>query len=164
MENYYKKLGLKSDATLDEVDKRYNKLLKEFDPNNQSEDLKEFFTSETEKIKDAYEKISASLLNTGSVEQEDDTDSTPNSNDMSDEIDEEASKLADQMVNENKINEPLNDGVKIIAFCFPIIGAILYFVHHKSPQKSKDACHAALWGVGVGIVLNIISAIIQGSL
>jgi hypothetical protein len=57
-------------------------------------------------------------------------------------------------------NEPLSGGVQVLSFCFPLIGGILYFVHQNSaPQKSKDACSAALWGVGVGIVLNILAAI-----
>lgn len=60
-------------------------------------------------------------------------------------------------------NEPLSVGVQVISFCFPLIGGILYFVHKNSaPQKSKDACSAALWGIGVGIVLNIIAAIGSG--
>ena len=60
-------------------------------------------------------------------------------------------------------NEPLDGGVKFVSFCFPIVGVILYFVHANSaPQKSKDACHMALWGVGIGILLNILSAIAQG--
>ena len=33
MENYYKILGLKLGATLDEVEKKHSELLKEFDPN-----------------------------------------------------------------------------------------------------------------------------------
>jgi hypothetical protein len=62
---------------------------------------------------------------------------------------------------ESDVNkEPLSGGVKFLSFCFPIVGGILYFVHQNSaPQKSKDACSAALWGVGVGIVLNILAAI-----
>ena len=60
-------------------------------------------------------------------------------------------------------NEPLSGGVQSISFCFPLIGGILYFVHQNSaPQKSKDACSAALWGVGAGIVLNILAAIVGG--
>ena len=69
MENYYKILGLKVGSTLDEVEEKYNKLLKEFDPRKQSEELKEFFTSESEKVKEAYKEISASLINPESVEQ-----------------------------------------------------------------------------------------------
>ena len=60
-------------------------------------------------------------------------------------------------------NEPLSGGVQVLSFCFPFIGGILYFVHQNSaPQKSKDACSAALWGIGVGIVLNILAAIGNG--
>ena len=59
-------------------------------------------------------------------------------------------------------NEPLDGVVKVVSFCFPIVGGILYFVHmNKSPQKAKDACNMALWGIGVGIVLNILSVILQ---
>tara|TARA_B100001173_G_C15703451_1_gene427082 strand:- start:102 stop:386 length:285 start_codon:yes stop_codon:yes gene_type:complete len=60
-------------------------------------------------------------------------------------------------------NEPLDTGVKVLSFCFPIVGIILYFVHQNSaPQKSKDACHMALWSFGFSIVLNILVAIIGG--
>ena len=56
-------------------------------------------------------------------------------------------------------NEPLDGGVKVISFCFPIVGGILYFVHQNSaPQKSADACSMALWGMGIGFLLNVIAA------
>ena len=66
-----------------------------------------------------------------------------------------------KLTNESDVNnEPLNGGVQALSFCFPIVGGILWLVHKNSaPQKSKDACSAALWGVGVGIVLNILAAI-----
>ena len=58
-------------------------------------------------------------------------------------------------------NEPLDGIVKVVSFCFPVVGGILYFSHqNKAPQKSQDACNSALWGIGVGIVLNILSAIL----
>ena len=57
-------------------------------------------------------------------------------------------------------NEPLDGGIKVLAFCVPLVGGILWLVHKNSaPQKSKDACSAALWGIGFGIVLNILAAI-----
>ena len=38
----------------------------------------------------------------------------------------------------------------------------MYFVwKDEKPEKSKKACHLALWGVGVGIVIQILSTIIQ---
>ena len=71
MEDYYKILGLKLGATLDEVEKKYSELLKEFDPKKQSDDdLKEFFKSEQDKVKEAYKEISLSL--TENIEQVDD--------------------------------------------------------------------------------------------
>jgi len=62
MKEYYQILGLEEGATLDEVEKKYNELLKEFDPEKQSDDdLKEFFKSEQDKVKEAYLEISLSL-------------------------------------------------------------------------------------------------------
>ena len=58
MENYYKILGLKLGATLDEIEEKHSELLKEFDPEKQSDDdLKEFFKSEQDKVKEAYNNI-----------------------------------------------------------------------------------------------------------
>ena len=65
----------------------------------------------------------------------------------------------DNTESSNVNNEPLDGVVKVVSFCFPIVGGVLYFVHqNKAPQKSKDACHMALWGIGVSILLNIIAA------
>tara|TARA_B100001250_G_C19698572_1_gene743736 strand:- start:490 stop:813 length:324 start_codon:yes stop_codon:yes gene_type:complete len=59
-----------------------------------------------------------------------------------------------------KDDEDLNDFAKVVSFCFPFIGGILYLVHaNKSPKKASAACNCALWGIGVGIVLNILAAI-----
>ena len=70
MENYYKILGLKLGATLDEVEKKHSELLKEFDPKEQSDnDLKEFFKSEQDKVKEAYKEISESLIDKKDIEQ-----------------------------------------------------------------------------------------------
>ena len=52
--------------------------------------------------------------------------------------------------------------IGILFFCIPLVGAIMYFVwKDEKPEKSKKACHLALWGVGVGIVIQILSTIIQ---
>ena len=64
MKKYYQILGLDEGATLEEVEKKYNELLKEFDPEKQSDDdLKEFFNSEQDKVKEAYLEISLSFTN-----------------------------------------------------------------------------------------------------
>ena len=68
-------------------------------------------------------------------------------------------------VNVEKAPDPLVDdsdldtGVRVVSFCFPFVGGILWLVHmKKSPKKSKQACSAAVWGIIVGIVLNILGA------
>lgn len=63
MQEYYKILGVNEESTLEEVTIRFNKLLIEFDPNKQSEDLKDFFTTEQEKLNEAYKQISLILTN-----------------------------------------------------------------------------------------------------
>ena len=96
MKKYYKILGLKPGATLDEVEEKYIELLKEFDPKKQSEDLKEFFTSERQKVKEAYKEISASLINTDSVEQKIDSDT----NEIDSENQDLEESLADEIVSD----------------------------------------------------------------
>ena len=61
MKKYYKVLGLEISATLEQVTKKYNELSKEYDPANQTDDLKEFFIAEQKKLDEAFEKISSSI-------------------------------------------------------------------------------------------------------
>lgn len=54
-------------------------------------------------------------------------------------------------------NEDLETVLKVVSFCIPLVGAILYFVNKdKAPLKAKSACNMALYGFGAGIVLNIL--------
>lgn len=54
-------------------------------------------------------------------------------------------------------NDDLGTPLKIVSFCIPLVGAILYFVKKdKEPNAAKQACNMALIGLGVNIVLNII--------
>jgi len=51
--------------------------------------------------------------------------------------------------------------LKIVSFCIPLVGAILYFVKKgDQPVAAKQACTFALIGLGVGIVINIIYYVI----
>lgn len=51
----------------------------------------------------------------------------------------------------------------IVLFCLPIVGAIMYFLwKDDKPRKAQTACHLALAGVGVGIVLQILVALAGG--
>ena len=58
-------------------------------------------------------------------------------------------------------NEELSLPLKILSFCIPLAGAILFFVYRtEQPAKAKTACYAALIGLGVAIVLNIILTVL----
>ena len=62
-----------------------------------------------------------------------------------------------------KEEEDLNVAVKVLSFCFPFVGGIVYLNHKgSSPKKASAACSCALWGVGIGFLLNIITAIANG--
>ena len=63
MEKYFKLLDLSIDATFEEVESKYKYLSNEFDPVNHSDDLKDFFKSEQDKIDEAYKHISLSFSN-----------------------------------------------------------------------------------------------------
>ena len=53
--------------------------------------------------------------------------------------------------------DKLNIGLTILSFCIPLAGAVIYFVKKENePKSAKTACVAALVGVGVGIIINII--------
>lgn len=116
MENYYKILGLKLGATLDEVEEKYNKLFKEFDPEKQTDELKEFFTSESEKVKDAYKEISASLVDNKNIEKvEDEISSDTNEIDSENEYLEESlaeEVLSDEVRVENNLNSQIDNNKK----------------------------------------------------
>lgn len=57
---------------------------------------------------------------------------------------------------ENKPKDELGIPLTIVSFCFPIVGAILYFVHKgKSPEKANTACYAALGGLVLGIIIRV---------
>ena len=74
MQEYYKILGVNEESTLEEVTIRFNKLLIEFDPNKQSADLKDFFTTEQEKLREAYKQISLNLTKKEEPEEAKDED------------------------------------------------------------------------------------------
>jgi len=60
---------------------------------------------------------------------------------------------------EEKLGLPLT----VVSFCFPIVGAILYFVNKdKAKAKANTACYAALAGVGVGIVVRVLTMVAGG--
>jgi len=62
--------------------------------------------------------------------------------------------------NENS-QEELTTGLKILSFCAPIAGVIIYFMNKdEHPKKAKTACYASLIGVGVILVLTILFTVL----
>jgi hypothetical protein len=69
----------------------------------------------------------------------------------------------DQESKQENVNDKLDTGLTILSACIPIAGAIIYFSNKdKNPSKAKSACTAALVGMGIGILLNIIVAALGG--
>jgi len=65
-----------------------------------------------------------------------------------------------QQVNQN---DKLSTGLKVLSFCIPIAGAIIYFINKTdSPNKAKSAGRAALWGFGIGLAWQIYSTVVAG--
>ncbi|MEC4004172.1 hypothetical protein OX283_005860 [Flavobacterium sp. SUN052] len=57
----------------------------------------------------------------------------------------------------NKSQEDLSTGLKVLSFCIPLAGAILYFTKKDNePVAAKSACNMALFGFALGIIINII--------
>ena len=53
--------------------------------------------------------------------------------------------------------EDLSMILKIVSFCIPLVGAILWFINReKNPKAAKSACTFALVGVAVGIIINVV--------
>lgn len=64
--------------------------------------------------------------------------------------------MENDLIDKPENNQGLHVGLKILSFCIPLVGAILYFVKKgDEPKAAKDACTFALIGLVVGIVLNV---------
>lgn len=69
--------------------------------------------------------------------------------------------MSEQLNQPENPNDKLSTGLQVLSFCIPLAGAIIYFTNKSnSPNKATTACHAALWGIGLGIVLQIIATVI----
>ena len=59
-------------------------------------------------------------------------------------------------------NDVPSTGLNIISFLIPIVGLIIYLTEKdKAPKKASSAGKAALWGVGISILLGVISVIVS---
>ena len=65
-------------------------------------------------------------------------------------------------VNQPQDQEDLEMWMKVLSFCIPIAGAVIYFMNKdKAPVKAKSACTMALICFGVGLVLQIIQRVLM---
>ncbi|MBK8558082.1 MAG: zinc-ribbon domain-containing protein [Lewinellaceae bacterium] len=76
---------------------------------------------------------------------------------------------------QNMSNQPMSPAddpgadtiLKVVSFCVPLVGIILYFVWSKErPKSAKDVCTFAAIGFGVGIlfyIIMIVFAAVAGS-
>lgn len=116
MNKYYKILGLQKTANFEEVTKKYNELSKEFNPVNQSDDLKEFFIAEQVKLDEAYEKISSSISKDNPISDNiidennnEDLSSEENINDGYDR-DSVSNSEVNSIINDNITHENISSG------------------------------------------------------
>jgi len=72
--------------------------------------------------------------------------------------------MSDQLSPNNETpQDELTTPLKIVSFCFPIVGAIIYFTSkEQTPNKAKSACTMSLWGLGLSIILSILYVVLIG--
>jgi hypothetical protein len=69
--------------------------------------------------------------------------------------------------NENSpnLNDQPSAGLNIVSFLIPLVGLIIYLTEReRAPRKAASAGKAALWGVGVTVLLTLISFLVTLSL
>jgi hypothetical protein len=55
-------------------------------------------------------------------------------------------------------NDQPSAGLNILSFLIPLVGLIIYLTERdRSPRKATSAGKAALWGVGITVILSMIS-------
>ena len=62
-------------------------------------------------------------------------------------------------------NEDLSTILKVVSFCIPLVGGILWLVKKDNePVAAKSAGKFALYGLALAVVLNVISVVAGGLL
>ncbi len=65
-------------------------------------------------------------------------------------------------VDSGKSQEDLSVILKIVSFCIPLVGAIIWFLKKdKEPKAAKSACTFALIGFAVGIIINVLVTVLN---
>lgn len=113
MKNYYKILGLNPGASKEDIERKYKKLSKEYDPKNN--DNQDFFKEEYNKIQDAYNALTNNSILTNS-------DANNNELEITEEISIQDSEIDD--VTENNSNFDINQKQKMFSAPFSFNGRI----------------------------------------
>ena len=72
--------------------------------------------------------------------------------------------MSEELKPQDQSNEELSTGLKVLSFCIPIAGGIIFLMNRKEhPNKAKTACYAALIGLGVSLVLQVVMTVATGS-
>lgn len=54
-------------------------------------------------------------------------------------------------------DDKLSDWETVLSFCIPLAGIIIYFSNkNTNPNKARSACYAALFGFGIGVLINLL--------
>jgi hypothetical protein len=135
MEKHFKILGLDTTSTLEEVKKRFTLLSKEYNPEKQTDELKEFFKNEQEKVEESYKVIYLNLIHEKEKEEqtsvEDIVDEVSFLGNSSPNKDDEV--IIEDRIKEVKIDKEedlfvkkiFSDNLKIAAYWARIIGVIM---------------------------------------
>ncbi len=154
MEKHYKILGLETTATLEEVKEKFNILYKEYDPEKQTDDLKEFFKEEHEKVTEAYKEICLNIIH---QKREDEEEEEIKKEEEEFDWEEDKKKIVEDKVEEGKgdnkessffqkiLSENLNNAAywaRIIGVIMIILGIIqiieLYEAYEVFEDRYKD--------------------------
>ena len=142
----YEELNLTEDSSLAEINARYKLLLEEFDPEKQTDDLKEFFKMEREKVIKSYDIILKYLSENKNTE----------SGKVSEEVKNEIEELAINKVEEhNDVNfeesEKIEEETKEDNTDYSMF---------KKPFSFEGRIRRTEYGITV-IIYTIISSIMQ---
>jgi len=69
--------------------------------------------------------------------------------------------MSDQLTPNENPQDELSTPLKVLSFCAPMVGAIIYFTSKdQTPKKAKSACTLSIWGAVIITVLAILFSVL----